>query len=478
MKCEFKTSLKENVEYLKTLLPIGRSVDVLSRTYYFGDMEVFFVGMNGLSDEELLQRILSELVGEKSQPEEDLKTFIEHRIGYAETVFTDDWKRLVKDVMSGQCALLAEGMKGAILLDVRCYPVRSTEEPDTEKTIRGARDGFVETMLFNTNLIRRRIRNPKLIFEPQTIGSDSMTDVAIGYVEGVADMQLVEKVKQEMKNMDVSSLTMGYKSMEEMLVRKKWYHPLPSMMLTERPDTACSYLLEGYIVVIVDNTPEVLILPSTIFQFTQSVDDYYKGPLVGTYFRLIRLLCILGSLFLMPVFLLLTTEFREFSLNIKLLQSADIQNYELLIYVLMMEFGLDLFRYSSAHTSSRYSGALSIVGGLIAGDVIIDLNWASAEVVFYAAITLLTTLSLSSYELGEAIRIYRLLLILATGIFGIGGFVAGIILIIISVITTPSFAGKSFFWPLVPFNWSALKTLLFRYPTYRSQPGKVWSREK
>ena len=342
----------------------------------------------------------------------------------------------------------------------------------------GARDGFVETMLFNTNLIRRRIRDPHLTFAVRNVGTDSRTDVAIAYIDGYVDDTLLEKIHKTLDDLHVSALTMGAKSLEELLVPKKWYHPLPSIQQTQRPDVACSYLMEGNILLLVDNSPLALILPSTIFQFTQSPEDYYKSPLVGSYSRLLRFCCVFISLLLLPAFLLLGSYFPAMADNLSLFPIEHPGCGRLLLYILFAELALDLFQYSAAHSPSSYSGALSIVGGLILSDAAIDLHWVSLEVMFYAAATMLASLALSSTAFSEGLRCYRIFLLLMTGFLGLWGFISGCILVLLSILTTPSFAGKSFFWPLYPFNREALSTLLRRKPTYMAQPGHVWKRER
>ena len=179
---------------------------------------------------------------------------------------------------------------------------------------------------------------------------------------------------------------------------------------------------------------------------------------------------------MLPVFLLLTAYFPALSQSAQLLSTGQLTPVRLIFYVLTVEFVLDLFRYSTSLSSSRFSGSLSIVGGILIGDMAIRLNWASAEVLFYAAITLLASLSLSSIEISEALRVYRLFLLVATGFFGIWGFVVSSLLVFISMITTPTFGGMSYFWPLFPFNARALQSLLFRSPTAKAQPSQVWDR--
>ena len=481
MQQTLSTQLSDNITHLKSIFPIGSSFDLVTRDLYLGETKAFWIGINGFCKTEILQQIFSDLQDPlfmENSRVEDIAKYLNAKIGYAQAELCSNWKEITDNLLSGPSVLFIDGFAQAILLDVRTYPTRGVAEPDTERVTRGARDGFVETMLFNTNLIRRRIRIPGLTFEIQKVGTASRTDVAISYVAGLVDEKLLKKIKETLKGLQVTSLTMGSKSLEELLIKKSWFHPLPSIQMTERPDVACSYLMEGHILLIVDNSPAVIVLPCTIFQFTQSPEDYYKSPLVGSYFRFVRFGCILVSLLLMPAFLLIGAYYPEITRKLDLISTEGLTPQALIFYVIAVEFILDLFKYSASLNSNRFSGSLSIVGGLIIGDIAINLNWASTEVLFYAAITLLTSLSLSSIEFSDALRVYRLFLIAVTGLLGLWGFLAGLILVTLSALTTPTFGGMSYFWPLFPFNWQALKTLLFRYPTTKAQPSKSWNRGK
>ncbi|MCM1189176.1 MAG: spore germination protein [bacterium] len=472
-------TLKENIQYLKSSLPIGRSFDLMTRDLLLGDTRAYFLGINGFCKTEVLQQIFSDLQNPLYTADsriEDIERYVRAKIGYAQVSFSDSWDDILRNVLSGPAVLLIDGFDRAVLIDVRTYPARSVAEPDLEKVTRGARDGFVETLLFNANLIRRRVRSQKLCFAMHSVGTESKTDVAVAYLEDKADPQLLERLSRAIDALQVSSLTMGAKSLEELLLPKRWWTPLPSVQITERPDVACSYLLEGHILLLVDNSPVVLLLPCTVFQFTQSPEDYYNSPSVGSYFRLIRFLCIPVSLLLMPLFLLLTSRFPEFSAKWGLLSSGELTPERIFFYVLAVEFILDLFKYSSSLSSGKFSGSLSVVGGLIIGDIAVSLNWLSVETLFYGAVTLLASLSVSSKEFGDALRLYRLLLILATGFFGLPGFLVSLGLVLLSAAATPTFGGFSYFWPLFPFNKKALGRLLFRSPTPKAQPSRVWDR--
>jgi len=490
-------SLQDNINTASTLLPLNKSFDLITRRLELCHLDSYFIGINGYSDDRVLHTLFTDLqsldysalLNQPDSNERLLKNLMAD-VPVAQIQPLDDWDQLIRNLLSGTILLFFDGINQGFSIDVREYPARSINEPQNEKVIRGAKDGFVETLLFNANLIRRRIRSPQLTFEIFTVGSQSKTDVSIAYMQDEADSQLIDNIRKHLKNLDIAALTMGTRSMEELLFPHKWYHPLPTLFRTERPDVACSYLLEGYILLMVDTTPSVLVLPCSIFQFTQSPEDYYKSPLIGNYIRFYRFLCGIISLFLLPVFLLLSMNPELLPPGISLLPTGAMTPLRIFISVLFAEIALDLFRYSSSHSPEGFSGALAIVGGLLIGDVAVKLEWASSEIIFYAAATVLASLSISSIEFSEAVRMYRFLLLLSTGLCGLfipgffgfqgglAGFLLGLALVILSIVTTPGVFGKSYFWPLIPFNWRALRTLLFRYPVKRKQPPQIWSQRK
>ena len=443
------TNLSKNTALFHALLPLDDSFDLITRDLKLGNTPAYWIGVNGFCKTEILQQIFSDLqdpLYTLDSEIRDLPRYVQSKLGYAQVSVTSSIDTILQNILSGPSVLLVEGFAQAVIIDVRTYPVRSISEPDTERITRGARDGFVETLLFNTNLIRRRVRSPKLTFSICSLGAESRTDVAIAYLADQVNEELLDTLKKKLSQLQITSLTMGSKSLEELLIKKRWWNPLPSIQLTERPDVACSYLCEGHILLIVDNSPAVLLLPGTIFQFTQSPEDYYNNPLTGTYFRMIRFLCIPVSLLLLPVFLLLSAYYPEITASLQLTPVSDLSPFRLFFYVLAVEF------------------------------LAVSLNWASTEVLFYAAVTMLANLSLSSIEFADALRIYRILLVVTTGLWGLPGFLIGLTLVTVSILTTPTFAGFSYFWPLFPFNGPALRSLLFRRPTYKAQPSKVWSR--
>ena len=478
------SSLQDNINTLNELLPLNKSFDLLTRRIELCHIDSFFVGINGYCDDRVLHTIFkdlqsmdySNLLKEENSSQKLIQKFT-HTFPVGQVQHFPEFEPLIKNLLSGTILLFFEGTNEGFTIDIREYPARSIEEPENEKVIRGSKDGFVETLLFNANLIRRRIRSPQLTFEIFSVGSESKTDVSLAYINGEADSQLLASIRKNLQELKVSSLTMGTKSMEELLIPHKWYHPLPSLFRTERPDVACSYLLEGYVLLMVDTTPSVMVLPCSIFQFSQSPEDYYKSTLMGNYIRFFRFLCGMASLLLLPLFLLLASNPALLPQGVTLLPTGELSPMRLFIYVLFAELALDLFKYSSSHNSSGFSGSFGIIGGLLIGDVAIKLQWASSEIIFYAAATMLASLSLNSIEYADAIRMYRIFLIITTGLGGVYGFLIGFCLILLSICTTPGALGRSYFWPLFPFNWKALRTLLFRFPTKYKQPPQIWHKK-
>ena len=204
------------------------------------------------------------------------REFMQTTLPYIETDVTDDLEKMIFTVMSGGTLIIGSSFgTEALLVDSRTYPARETAEPEGDRVMRGARDGFVETLIFNTALIRRRVRNPALSMKYFKVGRDSGSDVVLCYMSDRADTKYVEWLSKKLSEIKTDSLTMGHESLKECLIKQKWYNPFPKIRTTERPDAAVSQLLEGSVLVIVDNSPQVMVLPSTIFDFMQESNDFY-----------------------------------------------------------------------------------------------------------------------------------------------------------------------------------------------------------
>ncbi|NLV63532.1 MAG: spore germination protein [Clostridiaceae bacterium] len=464
---QLKKDIKKNIELMKQILPIDKSFDVIAREIIIGARDACLIFIDGFIKDEIMIWILETLLSMKEDEfgKDVIKQLIKTKIGYIEVEAIKDIKKIESLVLSGAVVLFVDGENEAILIDVRQYPVRTPEEPDLEKVTRGSRDGLVETLIFNTALIRRRLRDPNLIFDIRSVGTRSRTDVVIAYIEGLVDEKLLSEVQDRITNIDIGALVMAEKTLEELIVKKRWYNPLPQVKFTERPDVVAAHLMEGHIAIIVDTSPSVMILPATLFHFTQHAEDYYQNITVGTYIRWIRFLGMLSAFILLPLWLLLVFNKQYLPEFLQFLGPRESTPIPLFIQFILLEFGLDLLRISSIHTPNALTTSLGIIGGLILSEFAVDVGLFVPETVLYMALAGIGTFATPSMEFSMAIRIFRLLLLILTGLFNIYGFITAIIIVFIITYSTGSFKyGKKYTWPLIPFEWKPLSNILFRKP--------------
>ncbi|MFU0825288.1 spore germination protein [Clostridium sp.] len=459
--------LDENKKVLKSRLPIDKSFDMIGREIKIGDREAFFVMLDGFAKDDIMLWIIERLqaITPSEMSMNIISKLLKEKIAYIEVDTFKDIEKMEQMVLSGAIGLIIDGEDEGIILDAREYPIRGPEEPDLEKVTRGSRDGLVETVIFNTALIRRRIRDPKLVFELNTVGKRSKTDVVIGYIEDLADEKLVQEIKDRIREIDVGALVMAEKTLEELLIKKKWYNPLPLARFTERPDVVAAHLMEGHIAIIVDTSPSVMILPATLFHFTQHAEDYYQTPITGTYIRWIRFLGMFSAFLLLPLWLLLVYNKEALPQSLQFLGPREMGNIPLFIQFILLEFGLDLLRVSSIHTPNTLSTSLGIIGGLILSEFAVKIGLFVPEAVVYMALAGIGTFATPSIEFAMAIRIFRLFILILTGLFKNIGFAVGILVVFVITFNTKSFKNsKRYTWPLIPFNWKALSHILFRTP--------------
>ena len=460
--------INQNIKLLKDALPIKRSFDVIGRELIIGQItNAYLVFIDGFAKDDIMLWILEVL---QSLSENDLNnnaidTLMKKKIGYIEVERFSDIEQIRTMVLAGAVVLIVDGQDEGIIIDAREYPVRSPEEPELEKVSRGSRDGLVETIIFNTALIRRRLRDPNLIFEITTVGKRSKTDVVIAYLEDMVDKKLLKEIQNKLDKIDVGALVMAEKTLEELLIKKHWYNPLPQAKFTERPDVVAAHLMEGHIAIIVDTSPSIMLLPVTMFHFTQHAEDYYQNILVGSYYRWVRFLGMISALLLPPLWLLLVQNIEMLPEWLQFLGPKEEYTIPLFIQLILLEFGLDILRLSSIHTPSALNTSLGIIGGLILSDLAVKVGMFIPETVLYMAFAGIGTFATPSLEFALAIRIFRFFLLILTGFWGIWGFVGGLLVIFVLLLTSKSFKnGKPYTWPLLPFKWKPLAHILFRMP--------------
>lgn len=460
---------QEDIKALSQHLRTDESFDVVTRELESAGGKLFFCFIDGFTKDEVMEKIMEFLL--KASAEDfsgGIDKAMSRVIPYVEAAAEPNIPAVVTAVMSGQTAMIAEGIQGAILIDARTYPARGPEEPEDDRVLRGARDGFTETLIFNTALIRRRIRDPLLTIKHFSVGRRSKTDVALCYIDGSADPKLVRSLTDRLISLRVDSLTMGQESLAEGLLHGKWYNPFPKVRYTERPDAAAACLLEGRLLLLVDNSPAAAILPTCLLDFAQETDDYCFPPLTGTYLRLTRISIFFLTLFFTPLWYLLISHPQYIPDWLSFIQIQEQNTVPVLLQLFIIEFAVDGLKLASLNTPNMLSGSFSVVAALILGDFAVKTGWFVPEVILYMAFVAIANFTQPSFELGYAVKFLRMALLLLTGLFGIWGFLGGLVLIVILTATNKTISGKSYLYPLIPFHGPSLRALLFRKTIQKS----------
>ena len=461
------TDFAQNAARLDTLLGVGRCFDVIARDLYTGERRCRIYTVDGYGDDAVIERVIGFLLAQSSTRDAaTMQAFIDRYITFGEVSAERSVETAVTGVFLGKTLLLAEGFDACALIDAKRYPVRGVEEPASGKALRGAHDGFIETLVVNTALLRRRIRDPHLVLEGHQVSRRSRADVALCYLDNRVDPTLLEEVRGKLSAIDLGSVAMGQESIAEAMMARQWWNPFPKVRYTERPDVATACLMEGNLIILVDNSPAAMILPTSFFDFVQEANDFYFPPLIGTYLRMLRYVVFVLTLFITPVwYLLVKTASTEGMLHFL----AITEDYEvpLLVQLLLAEFIVDLLKLASLNTPSVFSSSFSMIGALVLGDFAVQAHWLVPEVLAYMAFVAIANFAQPSYELGYAFKLLRLVLLLLIGALDWSGLVLGCALIVALLVTTRPIAGRGYLYPLYPFDGKALRSLLLRVPISR-----------
>ncbi len=451
---------KEEREHIASALRVKESFDIIERRLEIAGQEMTFFYIDGFVKDGEMQRIMQELLSLKEIGNADS---VMRRLPYVEVALSRSREDIITAVLSGQSAILAESFgREAILADLRTYPARGTAEPDSDRVMQGSHDGFVETLITNTALIRRRIRDERLTMSHFNLGGASKTDVVVAYMKGVADPELVKRIEKKLLSIKPRSLTLGFQSLAECLIPSGWYNPFPKIRSTERPDAAAAQLVEGSVLVICDTSPQVMILPTSIFDYLQQTDDFYFPPLTGSYLRIIRTLILLLSVIVTPLWYLYLEYSDILPPVLNFLIPDDPGALPIILQLFLVEIALDGLKIASMNTPDMLSNSLSIVGALILGDFAVGIGWLCADVILYMAFVAIANFAQQNYELGYAFKFMRMMILLLTAIFNIWGFAIGILLSALFVTMNKTLGKRHYLYPLIPFNGRALLRLIIR----------------
>ena len=441
------------------------SFDVIKRELVIGGRSAAIYFIDGFIKDEIFEKILEFLF--KVSPEqlkgiENAKEFSERLMPYVEVEDTDDADAACTAVLSGATVLVVDSVADFLIVDTRTYPVRSVSEPEKDKTMRGAKDGFVETLIFNTAMIRRRVRDYNLRMEYYQIGEASKVDVAICFLDGKGDKKSIEILRKRLKSVNIKGISMTQQALAEVISPTFFFNPFPKIKYTERPDYASACLLEGRVLLIMDNSPTVMVFPTSFADFTKEANDYYFPPLTASYIRITRQLISIITVLLTPVFLLLINNPAYIPSWLSFIKLDQTPVIPIFIQLLILEFVIDGLRIASLNTPDNLSSSMSIIGGLLLSEFAINAGWFEAECILYMAFVAIAGFSQPSFEMGYAQKFIRILLLLATEILGIWGLLGGLVITVLTMTLTKTLTGRNYFYPVIPFNLKDFLRLFIR----------------
>lgn len=465
-KILFSDNFCENEKMLDGYFKVDKNFDVVNTRFFVAQRQAKIYYIDGFVNNEISERVLNFMMSrtDKLSEETTPEDFVQSVVSYIEMDISTDMNSISKVIYSGAILLIVDGFPTSFLIKTRNYPRRSVQEPDNDKVLRGAHDGFVEALLINTALIRRRIRDRDLIMEVHEAGKRSRTDVAICYLESKADAKTVKKLRKKIAEIDVNTLSMSQESLIECLIKKQVFNPFPKVRYTERPDSAAACIAEGSIIVLVDNSPAAMIIPTSFFEFLQDTNDYYFPPIVGTYLRFIRMLIFGLALLLSPTWYLLVSNPSYIPEWLSFITVKEYYTIPIIVQLLIIEIVIDTLKLASLNTPNALSNSFSVIGALVLGDLAVTAKLFSSEVVLFMAFVAIANFAQPSFELGYAFKLSRIFILILTAMFNLWGYVAGIVIVLLQMFFTKTVTGRGYMYPLIPFNAKTLSRLLVRHP--------------
>ncbi len=442
---KISASFEDNIRYMNEILPVNESFDLIRREMEIGGKASVFYYIDGFIKDEAMLKIMDSFlsVSEEDMPE-DAEGFIRKNVPYVEVDILEDFDQVIRNVLSGPAVLFINGYKECIAIDCRTYPARSVDEPDKDRSLRGSRDGFVETIVFNTALMRRRIRDPHLVMEMTEAGQTSRTDIALCYMSDRVDPELLKNLKDRIESLKIDDLRMNQQSLAEALFKRKWFNPFPKFKFTERPDTAAACLLEGKVVILVDNSPSAMILPTSILDMIEEANDYYFPTVTAVYLKVTRALITIATVFFTPLYLLFMQNQDWLPEAFEFVAVRDTVNIPLIFQFLLLELSIDGLRLAAMNTPTMLSTPLSVIAGIVMGEFSVQSGWFNSEVMLYMAFVAVANYTQPNFELGYALKFMRLMLLVLTAVFDLYGFIIGCILVVCFLIFNKTLSGRNY----------------------------------
>ncbi|WP_052339806.1 spore germination protein [Gorillibacterium massiliense] len=462
----FSPTLSENEQYLKELTKDCSDIVIRSIELNPG-LKALVVLVDGLAKSDLVQEVLEDLMIYHEREEPDVQKILDKWIAATQAKLTDNYADFLIGILSGDTGMLVDGDDRAIMIELRGPATRSVSQPTSEQNIRGSQEAFIENIRTNTALLRRRIKTPMLKMYPLQLGRHSHTNVVISYVEGITDPQLVKEVIRKVEEIDID-LLQETGQIEE-FIQTSTISPFPQALISERPDSVASALMNGKIAIFVDGTPLALIVPAVFIDFLVTIEDQYERFQLATFLRWLRFIFLVLALLTPAIFVAITTYHPEMLPTSLLLSFAGAREkipFPAVIEVILMEIIFEALREAGIRMPKQIGSALSILGALVIGQSAVTAGIVSAPVVIVVSITGIASFTMPQFSGVIVVRLLRFPLIILASMLGMYGVILGVMIIIGHVAKLRSF-GVPYLSPITPAT-PDLVNVMMRPPHWAS----------
>ena len=462
----FNSSYENNVSSVSEKLRPQDNYDIIAKQIEIGSKKATLFCITGFIKDEMFDmtmQYLTKITKGEMDKAIDADSFLRHFTTYVSSVAEEDSDIFITAILSGAIGILIEGYRKGIIIDCRSYPARNVQEPESDKVLRGSHEGFVESIIVNTALIRKKVRSADLTMERTTVGSESKTDVVLCYMANRVNKKHLEILRKKLSEIKVKALPMSHESLRECLIPEQVWNPFPKIRYTERPDAAAACVYDGNIIIITDGSPTVMITPTGIFDFIQDINDYYFSPVIGSMLRFLRVAVFTASLLFIPLWYLFVILYKE-NLPDALMFMAIEEEYTVpvIVQLFIVEFVIDALRLASLNTPSALSNSFSVVAALVLGEFAVKSGWFVSEVVLFMAFVTISNFVQPSYELGYSVKMFRILILFLTALLQGWGLIIGTAITLLVISFTKTIFGFTYLYPLIPFDSDALKKLVLR----------------
>lgn len=425
--------------------------------------EAYFVYVGGLVDKDLLQRdFMRPFLSMSLSDMKDRNRIL--NLPCIETALLYDLDAVIQGVLAGDSVFICDALPFAVSCSITSIEKRGIEEPATEKNIRGPHEGFIEVLDTNLSILRRRVKNERLRFKTVTLGVQTKQKVVVAYIEGIANMGLVNSLHEKIGKIDMDGLAgIGY---VEQMINSHPYSIFPQHLSTERPDKVVAALLEGRIAVLQEGTPVAIIAPVNFVSFFQALDDYNTSWIHGSFLRIVRFSALVIAVVL-PSLYIAVTSFHYYAVPLNLLitlaESRAKVPFPPIIEVLILEAIVEMIREAAVRLPTYVGTAISVFASLVIGQAAVEAGIVSNVLIIIVAASAVASYVIPSFDMAMSIRILRFAFTLASAIFGIIGIVICTGFTMVHLVTMESL-GQPYFQPFAPLVAKDLKDTVFRLP--------------